>query len=314
MSFDVTGLTTYVDEQAMKLIVGSVAGGNLAKYATLQSGVKTTTTINILDTDVNLVDGGCGRTATGTTTLSQRSLVPNSLAVYEDLCSADLESTYQSTMLKQGVTSELEQIPFEEIYLNLKIAKIQKQIEVLDWTGTVGAGSYAGLAANSTAVVEVNPDATGPIVADASGNGIIAAFSKMAENMDEDIAAADDIKLFCGMDMFLMYQRAIADGNYFHYVVDGEVGNELPLVGFPQVTVIGTVGLSGINPTGSAGDVVAYLTRGSNIVIGVDLPDEEANDVQSWYDPNDRIYKFSFNFRRGINWAFPAEANRLKLT
>ena len=309
MAFDVTGLTTYIDEQAMKLIVGSVAGGNLAKYATLQSGVKTTTTINILDTDVNLVDGGCGRTATGTTTLSQRNLVPNSLAVYENLCTADLEATYQSAMLKQGVSNELMEVPFEELYLNLKIAKIQKQIEVLDWTGVVGAGSYAGLAANAAAVVEINPAAAGAIVS----TTIIAAFSKMAQNMDEDIAGADDIKLFCGMDMFLMYQRAIADGNYFHYVVDGEVGNELPLVGFPQVTVVGTVGLTGLN-NGVAGDVVAYLTRASNIVIGVDLPDEEANDVQNWYDPNDRIYKFSFAFRRGINWSFPTEANRLKLT
>lgn len=310
MAFDVTGLTAYVDEQAMKLIVGSVAGGNLAKYATLQSGVKTTTSINILDTDVNLVDGGCTRTASGTTTLSQRNLVPNSIAVYEDLCAADLDATYQSVMLKQGVNNELTQIPFEEIYMNLKIAKIQKQIEVKDWTGVAGAGSYNGLAAQSTAVVEINPAGAGALTA----STIIAAFSKMAENMDEDIAGADDIKLFCGMDLFLMYQRAIADGNYFHYVVDGEVGNELPLVGFPQVTVCGTVGLSGLNAGGVAGTVVAYLTRASNIVIGVDLPDEEANDVQNWYDPNDRTYKFSFAFRRAINWAFPTEANRLKLT
>ena len=309
MAFDVTGLTAYVDEQAMKLIVGSVAGGNLAKYATLQSGVKTTTTINILDTDVNLVDGGCGRTATGTTTLSQRSIVPNSLAVYEDLCSADLEATYQSVMLKQGVTNELTQIPFEEIYMNLKIAKIQKQIEVLDWTGTVGAGSYAGLAANHATVVDVSAPTAGIQTA----STIIESLSFLAQSMDEDIAAADDIKIFLGMDLFLMYQRAIADGNYFHYVVDGEVGNELPLVGFPQVTVVGTVGLSRRNRA-VVGDVVAYLTRGSNIVIGVDLPEEEANDYRAWYDPNDRIFKTSFAFRRGINWAFPTEACKLKIS
>lgn len=314
MAFDVSGLTTYVDEQAMELIVQSVAGGNLAQYATLQTGVKGPTTINVLDTTATFQDAGCGRTADGTTTLSQRTITPNAIAVYEDLCMADLEATYLNHQLRAGVTGELEEIPFAEAYFTLKIAKIKKQIEVKDWTGVVGAGSYAGLAAQATAVVEVNPDATGPIVADAAANGIIAAFSKMAENMDEDIVGEDDIKLFCGMDMFLMYQRAIADGNYFHYVVDGQVGNELPLVGFPQVTVIGTVGLTGINPTGSAGDVVAYLTRASNIVIGVDLPDEEANDYRAFYSEDDRIFKTSFCFRRGINWAFPTEANRLKLT
>jgi hypothetical protein len=314
MAFDVTGLTSYVDEQAMALIVQSVAGGNLAQYATLQTGVKGPTTINLLDTDATFQDAGCGRSASGTTTLSQRTITPNAIAVYEDLCMADLEATYLNHQLRAGVTGELEEIPFAEQYFALKIAKIVKQIAVKDWTGVAGAGSYNGLAAQSTAVPEINPASAGPLVAAASGNGVIAAFGKMAENMDEDIAGADDIKLFCGMDLFLTYQRAIADGNYFHYVVDGQVGNELPLVGFPQVTVVGTVGLSGINPTGGAGDVVAYLTRASNIVIGVDLPDEEANDYRAWYSEDDRIFKTSFCFRRGINWAFPTEANRLKLT
>lgn len=309
MAFDVSALSAYVNEHAMGLIVQSVAGGQLSKYAALQSGIKGPTTINILDTNVVLQDAGCSRSADGTTTLSQRTITPNGLAVFEDLCTANLEATYLSTELKKGVTEQLESIPFEQTYIDLKVAKIQKQIEVLDWTGTAGAGSYAGLAAQSSAVVEVNPAAAGAITV----TTIIAALSKMAQNMDEDIADADDIKIFIGMDMFLMYQAAIADGNYFHYVVDGQPGNELPLVGFPQVTVIGTVGLSGLN-NGVAGDVVAYLTRASNIVIGVDIPDEEADDVQSWFDPNTRLYKFSFCFRRGLNWAFPTEANRLKLT
>ena len=309
MAFDVSALSAYVNEHAMGLIVQSVAGGQLSKYAALQSGIKGPTTINTLDTDVVLQDAGCSRSADGTTTLSQRTITPNALAVFEDLCTANLEATYLSTELKKGVTEQLESIPFEQTYIDLKVAKIQKQIEVLDWTGVAGAGSYAGLAAQSTAVVEINPAAAGAITV----TTIIAALSKMAQNMDEDIADADDIKIFIGMDMFLMYQAAIAAGNYFHYVVDGQPGNELPLIGFPQVTVIGTVGLSGLN-TGVAGDVCAYLTRASNIVIGVDIPDEEADDVQSWFDPNTRLYKFSFCFRRGLNWAFPTEANRLKLT
>jgi len=309
MSFDVTGLTNYVDEQAMKLIVESVAGGQLSKYAQIQPDVKGPTTINILDTDVVLQDDGCSRSADGTTTLSQRTITPNALAVHEDLCMSDLAAKYTQTMLKQGVTNEKEEIPFAELYFGLKIAKIQKQIEILDWTGTAGAGSYAGLMAQHTAVVDV----TSPTAGIQTASIIIESLSFLAESMDEDIADADDIKIFLGMDLFLMYQRAIADGNYFHYVVDGAPGNELPLVGFPQVTVVGTVGLSGLN-SAVVGDPVAYLTRASNIVIGVDLPDEEANDYRAWYDPNDRIFKTTFAFRRGINWAFPAEACKLKIS
>ena len=309
MAFDVSALTNYVDQEAMALIVESVAGGQLSKYANLQTDVKGPTTINQLDTDVVLQDDGCSRSADGTTTISQRTITPNALAVHEDLCMTDLAAKYTATMLRQGLTNEKEEIPFAELYFGLKIAKIQKQIEVLDWTGTVGAGSYAGLMAQHTAVVDV----AAPTAGIQTASIIIESLSFLAQSMDEDIADADDIKIFLGMDLFLMYQRAIADGNYFHYVVDGTPGNELPLIGFPQVTVIGTVGLSGLN-SAVVGDPVAYLTRASNIVIGVDLPDEEANDYRAWYDPNDRIFKTTFAFRRGINWAFPAEACKLKIS
>ncbi len=309
MSFDVSALTNYVDEQAMALIVESVAGGQLSKYAQIQPDVKGPTTINILDTDVVLQDDGCARSADGTTTLSQRTITPNALAVHEDLCMSDLAAKYTQTMLNQGVTNEKEDIPFAELYFGLKIAKLQKQIEVLDWTGTAGAGSYAGLGVQASSVVDV----AAPTAGIQTAANIIESLSFLAESMDEDITDADDIKIFLGMDLFLMYQRAIADGNYFHYVVDGQPGNELPLVGFPQVTVVGTVGLSGLN-SATPGDVVAYLTRASNIVIGVDLPDEEANDYRAWYDPNDRIFKTTFAFRRGINWAFPTEACKLKIS
>ena len=309
MSFDVSALTNYVDEQAMALIVESVAGGQLSKYAQIQPDVKGPTTINILDTDVVLQDDGCSRSADGTTTLSQRTITPNALAVHEDLCMSDLAAKYTQTMLNQGVTNEKEDIPFAELYFGLKIAKLQKQIEVLDWTGTAGAGSYAGLGVQASSVVDV----AAPTAGIQTAANIIESLSFLAESMDEDITDADDIKIFLGMDLFLMYQRAIADGNYFHYVVDGQPGNELPLVGFPQVTVVGTVGLSGLN-SATPGDVVAYLTRASNIVIGVDLPEEEANDYRAWYDPNDRIFKTTFAFRRGINWAFPTEACKLKIS
>ena len=47
-----------------------------------------------------------------------------------------------------------------------------------------------------------------------------------------------------------------------------------------------------------------YLLRASNIYIGVDLPEEESNDVRSWCDENDRIYKVTMAFRRVVNVAF----------
>jgi hypothetical protein len=305
MSFDVSALAAYTEQNAMDLIIKSVAGGRLSEYANIQDGVKGPTTINILSSDVVFQADGCSRSASGSTTLSQRTINPGAVAIHEDLCMTDLAAKYTAVMLKQGLTNEKEEIPFEELYFTEKVSKLQKAIEVADWQGDTTSGSanlskYDGLnkiIAAATAI-DGNPTAItqGTGITNANVIGIL---TGMAELMSEDIMDADDLKLFVGMDTFLKYQKAIADGNYFHYVVEGGFTSELPLIGFPNVTVCATPGLSGL-ATGNC-----YLMRASNIYVGVDLPGEESNDVRSWFDLNDRIYKVTMAFRRGVNVAFP---------
>ena len=305
MAFDVTSLPAYTEQNAMDLIVKSVAGGRLSQYANIQPDVKTTTTINILETDVVFQADGCSRSASGTTTLSQRNLTPGAVAIHEDLCMTDLASKYTALMLKQGLTAEKEEVPFEQLYFDQKVARVQKAIEVADWQGDTASGTanlnkYDGLNKLIASATAVNGNPTGITVATGITNAnVIGILTGMAELMSEDIMDADDLKLFVGMDTFLKYQKAIADGNYFHYVVEGGFTAELPLIGFPNVTVVATPGLSGL----AGGE--SYLMRASNIYIGVDLPEEESNDVRSWYDPNDRIYKVTMAFRRAVNVAFP---------
>tara|TARA_R100000734_G_scaffold19101_2_gene18108 strand:- start:207 stop:1151 length:945 start_codon:yes stop_codon:yes gene_type:complete len=305
MSFDVSALAAYTNEHAMDLIIKSVAGGRLANYANIQDGVKGPTTINILSSDVVFQADGCSRSADGTTTLSQRTITPGAVAVHEDLCMSDLAAKYTATMLRQGLTNEKEEVPFEELYFAEKVQKVQKAIEIADWQGDTASGTanlarYDGLNKIIAAASAVNGNPTA--IAQATGitaSNVIGIFTGMAELMPEDIMDADDLKLYCGMDSFLKYQKAIADGNYFHYVVEGGFTAELPLIGFPNVTVCATPGLSGL-ATGNC-----YLMRASNVYIGVDLPNEESDDVRSWYDDNTRLYKVTMAFRRGVQVAFP---------
>ena len=305
MSFDVSALAAYTEQNAMDLIIKSVAGGRLSEYANIQDGVKGPTTINILSSDVVFQADGCSRSASGSTTLSQRTITPGAVAIHEDLCMTDLAAKYTAVMLKAGLTGEKEEIPFEELYFSEKVAKLQKAIEVADWqddttSGTANLSKYDGLNKIIAAATAINGNPSGITIATGvTAANVIGILTGMAELMSEDIMDADDLKLFVGMDTFLKYQKAIADGNYFHYVVDGGYTSELPLIGFPNVTVCATPGLSGLN-TGNC-----YLMRASNVYVGVDLPGEESNDVRSWYDDNDRIYKVTMAFRRGVNVAFP---------
>jgi hypothetical protein len=300
----------------MDIIVKSVAEGQLSKYAQIQPGVKGPTTINILDTDVVFQADGCSRSADGSTTLTQRTITPGAIAVHEDLCMTDLAAKYTAVMLKQGLTNEKESVPFEEIYFAQKIAKVQDALGKAYWQGDTASGAanlnkFDGLDKQILAAgtaVDGNPTGITTGTGWTAGN-IIGILLGMAELTPEAIAGADDLKLFVAPAQFLLYQRALADGNYFHYVSEGQV-NSMPLIGFPNIEVVSDPGLTAVG--GSPNNNI-YLMRASNIHIGVDLPDEEANDVRSWYDPNDRIYKVTMAFRTGVNVAFPDEIVRFAL-
>ena len=312
MSFDVSALPAYTEQNAMDIIVASVAKGRLAEYANIQDGVKGPTTINILDTDVVFQADGCSRSASGTTTLTQRTITPGAVAVHEDLCMTDLAAKYTAVMLKQGLTNEKEEVPFEEIYFAQKIAKVQDALGKAYWQGDTASGAanlskFDGLDKQILAAgtaVNGNPSGitTGTGYTSAT---IISIFLGMAELMPTNIAGSDDLKLYCAPAQFLLYQRAIADGNYFHYISEGQFYS-MSLIGFPNIEVVSDPGLTQSNNN-------IYLMRASNVFIGVDLPDEEANDVRSWYDDNDRIYKVTMAFRTGVNVAFPDEIVRFAL-
>ena len=312
MSFDVSALPAYTEQNAMDIIVASVAKGRLAEYANIQDGVKGPTTINILDTDVVFQADGCSRSASGTTTLTQRTITPGAVAVHEDLCMTDLAAKYTAVMLKQGLTNEKEEVPFEEIYFAQKIAKVQDALGKAYWQGDTTSGAanlskFDGLDKQILAAgtaINGNPSGITTGTGYTSSN-IISILLGMAELTPEAIAGADDLKLFVAPAQFLSYQRALADGNYFHYVSEGQT-QSMPLIGFPNIEVVSDPGLTQSNNN-------IYLMRASNVFIGVDLPDEEANDVRSWYDENDRIYKVTMAFRTGVNVAFPDEIVRFAL-
>lgn len=61
MSVNLSGLTTYVDENKMGLIANAILGARTSKYLTLQTGVKGATSVNILNTNVEFGNGAtCG--------------------------------------------------------------------------------------------------------------------------------------------------------------------------------------------------------------------------------------------------------------
>jgi len=123
MGFNVSALANYTEQNAALLVTSSVLG---AKTATLiksagnvMVGVKSSETINIMDTDAIFQSGGsCGFTASGSTTFTQRTVTVGKIKVNEALCPKDLEAKYLQKALPTG--SMYDSIPFEQEFADKK--------------------------------------------------------------------------------------------------------------------------------------------------------------------------------------------------
>lgn len=142
---DLSKLTAYVDEQRLPLIRKSVLDARTINHISLQTGVKGATALNILDTNVTFGDGAsCGWNEDGTSTLSQRQIVPASLKVNMSFCDKNMQKYWMQNEV--NVAAGRSTLPFEEEFIGSIIDDIRSKLDGIIWNGvTVGSTKYNGL-------------------------------------------------------------------------------------------------------------------------------------------------------------------------
>jgi hypothetical protein len=136
-SFDLNSLQTYTDELGGLLLTEAVAKAKTAEACYIQSGIKGTQAINLLTSTLNVVDGTCGWSPSGTTTFTQRDISVCAYKVNEALCPADLNTYWAGQFLNAG--SYNESVPFEATIAKLKQEQISMFIENKIWQAATSA-------------------------------------------------------------------------------------------------------------------------------------------------------------------------------
>ena len=310
MAFNVTGLTNYVNEQNTDILVKSLFGSKTASVlqaaGQVQVGVKSAEALNILSSDVYFQADGCGYTSSGNTTFSQRTITVGKIKVEETLCPKTLEAKWMQTQIAAGSPTA---VPFEQAITESKASVIAKQLEIAMWQGdtatsntnpntnkfdgfnkiidAVSASTVAGNTSSATAITTTNIEA----LVDDIYNVIPA-----------DIATADDLVLWVGIDTFKKYTTALRNSNLFHYAVEAE-GLEMMIPG-TNLKMIGVGGLNGTNKM--------YAGRLSNFFVGTDLANEE-EELKYWYSQDNDEVRFRMTCKYGVQVAFPDQIVRFVL-
>lgn len=303
MSFNVAALTAYIEDQDFPILAASQAKGITASLVTKQVGIKGSSNLNNLATDVVFQDGdNCTRSASGTTTFSKRTISVGDIAIYEDLCPKVLNGYWMQKLVAQGAAAGEKALPgeIEAIWLADKAAKLERQLEVSDWQGDTLSGTnnlsyYDGFLKliDAGSPVDGNTGAVTVATGITVGN-VIALLQGIWAAIPVDIQDKEDLAIFMGNDTYRLYVQAMINANLYHFV--GEEG--MSMLHGTNVKIIPTVGLNGTD----------RMIAGSleNFVIGMD--GEEEKDFVVRLDPvTQKSILFDAGFKRGTQVRFDTE-------
>lgn len=319
----VSGLTDYVHENDEILLTKSMFSGKtadlIASEGNLMIGVKSTEKVAILATDAIFQSGdGCTRTPSGSTSLTQRTITVGSIVVIEDICVIDLEKKYISRKMAKG--SNNNKLPFEQEYSNLKAETVAKQLEIAIWQGDTNHGNvnlnkfdgFIKLIDAASGVILSNAAAYGIAVPITAVTGItLANVKSVVEStwlaLPADIMGKDDIRVFCGWDVFNKFINSYKDQNLFNFAPTGsEVKAENGEVTIPGTTYKLTAvhGLDGTNRL--------FAMRMENMVEATDL-ESDYEQFKMMPDQFDDYLRFKMRFKFGVQIGFPDQIVSFKL-
>lgn len=303
MSFVVSSLNNYTNEQSTDLLVkalfGSKTASTLQSAGQVQVGVKSSASLNLLASTVYFQADGCGYNPSGATTFTQRNITVGAVKVEETLCPKTLEAKWMQTQIMAGSPT---MIPFEEQIGGEKSAVIAENIEIAMWQGDTTSGNpnlnrFDGfnkiIAAASPTLANASPT-TFTSITSANIDDIL---DQVYANIPARVATKSDLVCFLGVDAFKLMLVNLKNANLFHYAVDASEAMEMIYPG-TNMKLIAVGGLSGTNK------IVAGSL--SNFFVGTDLANEEET-YKLWYSEDNDEVRFRTTFKYGVQVAYPSE-------
>jgi hypothetical protein len=307
MSFDVSSLTNYVNEQSKDLISRLYFEKTSSDYFTLQAGVKKTDALHLLAVTAFPQDGsGCSATASGDVNFTDRDLTVGQITYFSGFCMKDLIPKYTQTLLKAG-NAETDGMTFESEVSDSIIKTIMEHNENADWQGDTGSANvyinkYDGLIKTIDAAATAVDGNTGAVTV---ATGITSGASGNVDTLIRDACNARPAKLkssatqvlFVGQDVFDKYADTLQAKNLYHVNATEWTDYVMKVVG-KNVKLVGVVGLDGTNRM--------FLGSTDNFFLGFDLQNDE-EEFDMWYEKKDDKVYYRVKFKRGLQVAYPNE-------
>lgn len=295
MSYNVTGLPAYVEQHKSDLLYQVVFGGNTIRRMAKQTGVKGTSTINILHTDIPFQNGaGCGFTPQGEAKFTQRQIVTGRIKIDTEFCPDNLIGKYNEYLVR--VNAHQTDLPFEEEIMGSIIDGIRAKMEKAVWQGDT-ASSDANLKHFDGLLKALNA-ASGVVKESVQSDSAYDAIKTVYMAIPEHLLSKSNVKINVSPAVYRQFLMELVEKNLYHY---SGAQNEYPTeFVFPGTNV--AVALA----EGLAGTQNIVAAQDSNLVYGCDM-EGDMEDLKLWFSDDNDVFRLKGKWNAGVNVAFPDE-------
>jgi hypothetical protein len=300
-NFNLSSLSTYTDEVGGELIRRAILESETIKLIKVQPGVKGSQAINLLNSNLEVQDGTCGWSPSGSTIYTQRDITVCQYKVNETLCPADLNNYWLGQLLTPGSTPET--VPFEQQISELKVAQISQYVENQIWGASSATTCFSGfkeLVAGVSGTTADTQTVTGGIVV--PGQSAIASTTALSqvdnliEAIPDDVVNRTDWVVFMSHANYRKYLINYRTANYYHFNPEGSYEEFKTFHPATNILVHPVGGLLNSN--------LIMLAPAGYLVAGVDLMSDMDN-LKMFYSVDFDEVRLRSNFKIGVQIAWP---------
>ena len=295
-NFVVTSLPAYVQDNKDLIIKNFALVGTASRQRFgIQTGIKTSAYLNYLELNPTLQDGkGCGFNASGSATLTQRTITTAVIKVNMDICPDSLLGKYAEYLVRIGANSN--ELPFEQYIIDGVTTEINKKIEKLIWQGDTAKSSDTDLKWINGILKQLASDGDKVSVSIAAKTAIYDAIKAVYMAIPEETLERG-AEIYVSPANYRDFLQAMVEKNYFHYSGPQDSAPEEFVFPGTDVKVVKTPGLAGVNDR-----IVASFPE--NFVYGCDA-EGDLEDVKIWFSDDDDLFKLKVKWNSGIAYRFP---------
>jgi len=304
-NWDVSALTSYVDQTDLDLISKAILDDPTANYVTIDPDIKSAKDIHTIESDpLGVAAGSAGFSPSGTTDLAKVTLSVDKMKINQTLDPYVLESYYTQLALKAGSIQDA--VPFEAAFSEEKAKQVAKVVAKQIWQGDKTEGS-GDLALANGWITDLAADGARVVGPTGAGNfdaaNIIGSCQAMIAAQNADVLSEDDLVMFMSPEYYRTLSNALFAANYFHVNADNTVDGTFV---FPatNVTVVRTYGLQGSNGHFStSGADAVVLASGKYMYWGTDLMSDYSAFKLFYSEDNDEV-RFIVRYKLGAAHLF----------